>query len=251
MNYYYVNDGRKTGPIDEKQFALLVSTGKITPATMVWHEGMTRWQRYAEVKGAQSKEKPAKNGAISARGAASCCECGKTYHCDQMIRYENSWVCAACKPIFFQRVKEGAAVPGQIVYGGFWIRFGAKFIDGLVQGAINMMIGFVAGLAVTSTTTDGSFPAMFIIVQIFQLGVAVAYTTFFLGKFGATPGKMACGLKVVTPEGGTVSYARAFGRHFAEMLSGLILCIGYLMAATDQEKRTLHDRICNTRVIKK
>ena len=73
---------------------------------------------------------------------------------------------------------------------------------------------------------------------------------FFLGKFGATPGKMACKLKVVRPDGERISYARALGRHFAEMLSGIILYIGYIMAAFDEEKRTLHDRICDTRVIK-
>jgi uncharacterized RDD family membrane protein YckC len=41
------------------------------------------------------------------------------------------------------------------------------------------------------------------------------------------------------------------GRHFAEMLSGILLGIGYLMIAFDDEKRALHDRICDTRVIKK
>ncbi|HET6371045.1 MAG TPA: RDD family protein, partial [Nitrospiria bacterium] len=43
----------------------------------------------------------------------------------------------------------------------------------------------------------------------------------------------------------------ACGRYFAEILSGIILCIGYIMAAFDDEKRALHDRICGTRVIKK
>jgi uncharacterized RDD family membrane protein YckC len=39
------------------------------------------------------------------------------------------------------------------------------------------------------------------------------------------------------------------GRHFAKILSGIILYIGYLMAFWDDEKRALHDRICSTRVI--
>ena len=38
---------------------------------------------------------------------------------------------------------------------------------------------------------------------------------------------------------------------FAEMLSGMILGIGYLMAAFDDEKRALHDRICDTRVVRR
>jgi uncharacterized RDD family membrane protein YckC len=61
---------------------------------------------------------------------------------------------------------------------------------------------------------------------------------------------MACKLKVVTADNDRVSYPRAFGRYFAEILSGLILLIGYIMAAFDDQKRTLHDRICDTRVIR-
>ena len=61
---------------------------------------------------------------------------------------------------------------------------------------------------------------------------------------------MAFGLKVVLPDGGRVTYWRAFGRHFAEMVSAFTLAIGYIMAGFDSQKRSLHDRICSTRVIK-
>jgi uncharacterized RDD family membrane protein YckC len=81
--------------------------------------------------------------------------------------------------------------------------------------------------------------------------VAASYNIFFVGKFGATPGKMALRLKVVTASGGTVSYARATGRYFAELLSSITLLIGYIMAAFDEQKRALHDRICDTRVIRR
>jgi len=84
-----------------------------------------------------------------------------------------------------------------------------------------------------------------------NLIVGIVYGTWFIGKFAATPGKMACGLKIITADGGRVSYARAFGRYFAEMLSGILIGIGYLMIAFDRQKRGLHDHICNTRVIYK
>jgi uncharacterized RDD family membrane protein YckC len=87
--------------------------------------------------------------------------------------------------------------------------------------------------------------------QFIGLLIPALYGTWFIGRFAATPGKMACGLRVVTADAGQVSYARALGRHFAEYLSSLILTIGYIMAAFDSEKRGLHDRICNTRVVRK
>ena len=71
-----------------------------------------------------------------------------------------------------------------------------------------------------------------------------------VGRHGATPGKMAWGLKVIRADGGTVSYGRAFGRFWAQLLSGLLLGIGFIMVAFDDEKRALHDHICDTRVIR-
>jgi uncharacterized RDD family membrane protein YckC len=113
-----------------------------------------------------------------------------------------------------------------------------------------MIAGFLVGLLL-AVMEEPNLAVMFIpsaVAFVFH----AAYDTFFIGKFGATPGKMACRLKVVMPDGGPISYPRAIGRHFAEMISGMILCIGYLMVAFDKEQhRALHDRICNTRVIKK
>ncbi len=79
----------------------------------------------------------------------------------------------------------------------------------------------------------------------------MAYQIFFLGKYGATPGKMACSIKVVTADGGRIGYGRATGRFFSELLSGIICYIGYIIVAFDGQKRALHDHICNTRVVYK
>lgn len=79
--------------------------------------------------------------------------------------------------------------------------------------------------------------------------IGATYEIYFISQQGATPGKMACGLRVVTPEGGRI-VGRAIGRYFAKFLSAIILCIGYIMIAFDAEKRGLHDQICDTRVIK-
>jgi len=82
--------------------------------------------------------------------------------------------------------------------------------------------------------------------------LSMAYTVIMTVKWGATLGKMACKVKIVTAEGLPLSWGRAFGRYFAEILSGCpTIFIGYIMAGFDDEKRSLHDRICNTRVIYK
>jgi len=86
---------------------------------------------------------------------------------------------------------------------------------------------------------------------LFNLIVSAVYETWMIGRFGATAGKMACSLLVVNSDGTKLSYQRALGRHFAKYLSSFTLGIGYIMAGLDEEKRSLHDRVCDTRVIKK
>ncbi len=268
MNWYYASQGRRVGPVDDTEFEALVETGAITQDTLVWNETLSKWTPYGALgksaassqpqaerqQQAQQQEQQRERPAVAfAQKNGTCSECGNLFAQDDMIRYQNVWVCANCKPIFVQKLKEGADVSGAMVFAGFWERFAAKFLDGLIQGVVNMVLGVVINLALFALAgREKNAPiAIMVFSQLFQLALAAAYATFFIGKYGATPGKMALGLKVVTSGEGEVSYARALGRYFAVGLSWLTLTIGFLMSIWDDEKRTLHDRICDTRVIKK
>jgi uncharacterized RDD family membrane protein YckC len=185
-----------------------------------------------------------------------CSQCGKPFNEDELIRFGNLMVCAGCKPFYVKKLREGVAVAGEMVYAGFWIRVGASIIDGIIIGIVNMLISFIIGILIAFMVGRGGHsPAVAVglggLNFLISLALGVGYVTYFLGKFGATPGKMACGLKVVRSDGEKISYGRAFGRFFANYLSAMILCIGYIMVAFDDEKRALHDRICDTRVIRK
>jgi uncharacterized RDD family membrane protein YckC len=116
------------------------------------------------------------------------------------------------------------------------------------------ILGFALGVSGAFDADSGPSAGYFVFQAVNLLvGIIIpaAYTTWLLGKYGATVGKMACKIRVVKADGSSISYLRALGRYFAEWISGMILLIGYIMAAFDSEKRTLHDRICNTRVIMK
>jgi len=262
MNWYYASQGRRVGPVGDMEFEALVETGAITQDTLVWNETLSQWTPYGALEQRtpaqapqpeqrqESRERPA---VELEQKKAACSQCGNLFAQDDMIRYQDVWVCANCKPLFVQKLKEGADVTGAMVFAGFWERFAAKFLDGLIQGVVNTALGAVINVALFTLGGRGGNASTAIVIfsQLFQLALAAAYTTFFVGKFGATPGKMALNLQIVTSDGGEVSYARALGRYFAEWLSGITLTIGYLMSIWDDEKRTLHDRICDTRVIKK
>jgi uncharacterized RDD family membrane protein YckC len=62
---------------------------------------------------------------------------------------------------------------------------------------------------------------------------------------------MALGLRVLRGDGSPLSFWRAVGRYFATWISMMTLYIGFIMAAFDDQKRALHDHICDTRVVHK
>jgi uncharacterized RDD family membrane protein YckC len=253
MNWYYVQQGKQAGPVTNEQLDEMVRGGSVTADTLVWREGLAEWTPYSQAK---SGAAPGQPGVAAEPGPeAVCAECGKLFPLEETISHGNVRICAACKPVFLQKLREGAAInTGTMHYAGFWIRVAAKLLDGLILG---VPFGFVVGILVVSqfhghTQPLNAGPTFNLLVVVLEFGFVLvfwAYQIFFLGKYGATPGKMACKIKVVTGEGEKISYLRATGRMFAEMLSGMICYIGYIMVGFDGQKRGLHDHICNTRVI--
>src|SRR5262249_50638769 len=130
----------------------------------------------------------------------------------------------------------------------------------LIDGIILAVVGWVVQFAFLGAmlrpdrmmSPEAMGAAMGAIGLAFLINIAIGctYEAFFLGRFGATPGKMALSIKVVRPNGAPISYARAAGRFFAKQLNIMTLWIGYIIAGFDSEKRGLHDMICDTRVIK-
>ena len=85
------------------------------------------------------------------------------------------------------------------------------------------------------------------------ISLLVAWLYFALlesSERGATVGKMAMGLRVVSDKGERLSFLNATGRYFAKIISAIILCIGFIMIAFTDRKRGLHDMIAGTLVIK-
>jgi uncharacterized RDD family membrane protein YckC len=194
-----------------------------------------------------------------------CSQCGQPSPLDQLARFGDTLVCPNCKYSYVQKLREGVApVQPVFYYGGFWIRFVAAFIDGAIltvtSSAVQLLLlGSVYrpfGSMREPIPPDQALAAFGAIMGTLALsmliGVAIgaSYEGFFVSRVGATPGKMALGLKVVRPSGGPVSLGRAVARYFAKWLSSMTLGIGYIIAGFDAEKRAMHDMIVDTRVVK-
>ncbi len=126
-------------------------------------------------------------------------------------------------------------VLGGVEYAGFWIRFASGIIDFIIL----FVVGIVLALAVGGTSGT-----------VLQLAVGLVYTIGFWIAQGATPGKMAVGIKITTVDGDDIDFGRALLRYIGYFVSTITLGIGYLMIAFTREKRGLHDYIAGTVVIK-
>jgi uncharacterized RDD family membrane protein YckC len=194
-----------------------------------------------------------------------CSQCGQPSPLDQLARFGDTLVCPNCKNTYVQKIREGVApFRPAFVYGGFWIRFAAVFIDGIILGVASgavqlLLVGSVyrplPGMREQLPPDQvlavlGAAMGTLAISMLVNIAIGSTYEAVFISRVGATPGKMVLGLKVVRPNGAPVSLGRAFGRYFAKILSSLTFCIGYIIAGFDSEKRAMHDMIVDTRVVK-
>jgi len=140
-------------------------------------------------------------------------------------------------------------------YGGFWIRFVAVIIDAVIVNVVVWPVSAIFALVIGVAGGAVSMPRM----GVHLVNLIVVWALSALGNWlyeagmesssrQATLGKMALGLKVTDLEGRRISFARATGRHFAKIVSGAILAIGFIMAGFTDRKQALHDMIAGTLV---
>lgn len=140
--------------------------------------------------------------------------------------------------------------------GGFFARFFAYLIDGIIVFSISLPLrGFAAfvlwffpfgiGDASVGSMSLGSFLS----IQV----ITFFYYGWFYREKGATPGKMVLGLEIRQhPSGERLSYVTSYLREsVGKYLSGLVLLIGYLMVLFRGDRRSLHDLIFSTEVVVK
>ena len=143
-----------------------------------------------------------------------CSECGQPRPASELARFGDRLVCPDCKNNYVQKLREGVAPAMAVTYGGFWIRFVAVLIDGIILYIANSIVEFaVIGRAAipNAATPDDALAALprVGLSWLISMAIGCAYETFFIAKMAATPGKMAVGLKVIRPDGSPVSVGRA------------------------------------------
>ncbi|WP_156645425.1 RDD family protein [Lentibacillus sp. JNUCC-1] len=147
-------------------------------------------------------------------------------------------------------------------YAGFWMRFAAYMIDGVILAIPMMIIGFI-GFFIGAILIEMTNPymtayeydsAMTGIVIIIYLIAGILGVLYFAGmhasKWQGTVGKKVVGIKVINEDGGRISFLKGVGRYFALFISGMIFYIGFIMAGFTSKKQALHDMMAKTLVVK-
>lgn len=145
MNWYYAVGGQQQGPVDDTQLDTLIQSGQINQETLVWREGMPSWQplRQARAGATASAGTPPMTGAPTASagiGDVVCAECRGIFTKDNAIQYGTAWVCATCKPIFLQKLREGAPA-GNPAFQSDGPFDAAAFIAGIRERGYRIDIG--------------------------------------------------------------------------------------------------------------
>jgi len=155
----------------------------------------------------------------------------------------------------------------EVRYAGFWLRFVAYIIDDIIMGFVGFLISipFIGGIVFsaigigenpenTENLVKGLVGILGSVFGLIVVAVILGWLYFALmesSKSQATLGKMALGLKVTDLDGDPISFARATGRYFGKIISGMILYIGYILAGLTEKKQALHDIMAACLVVRK
>ena len=221
MNYHVAKNGAQLGQMSEEEITGRIATGELSAGDLCWTDGMPEWQPLGS-KFRVPLSVPVSSAATNINPYAA--------------------------PASNVLSNSGSSGVGR--HPGFWLRFVAYFIDYLVQtvagGVVGLMIGFVGAV---SNADDALIGLAAVVLSM--AGCWLYYAFMESSSNQATFGKMALGIVVTDLNGNRISFARATGRYFGQIVSAFTLCIGFMMCAWTERKQCLHDMMAGCLVYKK
>ncbi|MFI5359740.1 MAG: RDD family protein [Halanaerobiales bacterium] len=138
------------------------------------------------------------------------------------------------------------------IYAGFAPRLAAFLIDSLILIVVLLPVRatfFIFSLISPSNLMTKPVLFQFSVIDIVLYLLTAIYYVSMTYYYGTTLGKKLFNLKVVSTDGSELTFINVLYRETIGKYLSSIIFIGYLMIAIDSEKRGLHDRLCDTRVV--
>lgn len=148
----------------------------------------------------------------------------------------------------------------QYEYADFGTRLVAYIIDAVILAIIGAVVGFFVGAMFGPNPNDYTwyyeYNDALARTQLLSTGVgliinALYFIYFLTNKDGQTPGKSAMNIKIVKSNGAPLTAGDAFLRNIVGyFISGIVILLGFIWAAFDQQKQGWHDKLANTYVVR-
>ena len=119
---------------------------------------------------------------------------------------------------------------------GWWRRFAAWFLDGLLLGVVNAVLVLITDQNIGSLIS-------FVIGIVYFAGLEGSHT-------GQTLGKKALGIRVIDANNaGPIGFGRGVIRYFGRIVSTIPLFLGYFWMLWDSESQCWQDKFANDYVV--
>lgn len=143
---------------------------------------------------------------------------------------------------------------GPVEYAGFFARFAAMLLDGLIFALIMIPIMFI--LTPINILISRNVPVLVIPMVIATYGLMLLLMWLYYAKLESGPkmatfGKRIMGIQVTDLNGQRISFIKATVRLLVKVFLSGILLIGYLMAAFTEKKQALHDILAGCLVVRR
>lgn len=252
--YYVDRHQERQGPVDAEIIREAYRGGQIDGESLVWREGMSQW---APLKQFELEFDLEDEPTMLTRAPAMA---PTGFDADAPTLAYASPYAPPMATVASHVDFDGDA--SDVVYAGFWRRFCALFVDGLLVATVNYAIFFVlilifgvgggllSGLEKAASGMNGAMVGLQLSMYVIGLGVSAAY--FVLQESSdaqATLGKRLVGIKVTDLQGQRLTRLHALGRWVSHLLCYFTLYIGYVMAAFTDRKQGLHDMVASTLVV--
>lgn len=134
---------------------------------------------------------------------------------------------------------------GMPQFAGWWSRFAAILIDGIVIGVpYGVLMGIGGGVG------GGAGSALIFLGIVVGIGLGL-FKLYKEGTTGQFIGKKAVNIRLLREaDGQPLGFGMAFVRYIAHFLDSLACYIGWLWPIWDAKKQTFADKICSSVVVK-
>jgi uncharacterized RDD family membrane protein YckC len=294
MTQWYFVDSKQQqqGPVEKDQLLQQYRLGNLALDALVWRDGMGQWQPLRDCAGelglalpavaapapAQAEPEPVEERPLTGRAVFTAREPAYAQHAAPHASQAEAVVAAAAAQAGVAAAMADspyspphaslshgtqAVESGYVIQAGFWKRFAASSIDGLLLMIAFVAVWIIASLAfgfgmstlVTDVASGVISPLLILVLYLVPIMVqAVYFTWMHASDYQATVGKMAVGIKVVRSDGDGIMTGRSLGRWAAYFFMHLFSCglssvVSAFTVGLGQRKQGLHDMIGDTQVV--